>query len=202
MIEIEEIDVLLNRINKYMFPNEIESDWIFDVWKRKRKQKKKEKENKKIKSQGIYGRIVCLDYLLRGLRKLENEVGYVPIIHEKVFLSEMTIDLGTLMEDKHVVSKLYLQPSDVFKNEFELVCFDDTNDSIAWTRVHCCVEFDHYSVVVQNNYGSKAEEMLKKQIGDGIDIAIEKYLAEGNKYLDKLEAKRKAESLVKEEKEQ
>lgn len=44
--------------------------------------------------------------------------------------------------------------------------------------------------------------MLKKQIGDGIDIAIEKCLAEGNKYLDKLEAKREAKPLTKEEKEQ
>lgn len=191
MVEVEEIDDFCDRVDKYMFPDEVESDWLFDVWKRKREKKKNEKENRKIKSQGTYGRLRTFNYLREILEELEEDVGYLPILHEKIFLSKVDLDFGTLAKNKKVTSTLYFEPSSYFNGEF--ICYDNTNDSIAWIRIAICTVEHSYLPVIQNSYGSKAEEILREQLIDGIDIAIEKFLDAGKDYLEKLEAENQKE---------
>lgn len=48
MVEVEEIDDFCDRVDKYMFPDEVESDWLFDVWKRKREKRKMKKKTEKL----------------------------------------------------------------------------------------------------------------------------------------------------------
>ena len=139
----------------------------------------------KIRKHGSYGRIETLSYLRSVLEDLEERTEYLPIMHEKILLSEVDLDFGPFAEDKKVTSTLYFEPSHYWNGEF--VCYDDTGDSIGWIRVACCDAFGGYSAVVQNNYGSKAEEIIRKQLADGVEIALEKLLDAGRDYLERIE---------------
>lgn len=153
--------------------------------------KKNERRKEKIRKHGAYGRIETLSYLRALLKSLEEKTEYLPIMHEKILLSEVDLEFGPFAEDKKVTSTLYFEPSTYWNGEF--VCYDNTGDSIGWIRVACCDACNTYSAVVQNDYGSKAEKIIRKQLADGVEIALEKLLDAGREYLRKIEEQKYAE---------
>ena len=179
MTEIEEIDALYDEFREFYYRKPKPKNKISAYFE----QRDIERENKKIKKKGLYGRILILKYLRSVLESFEEKMGYLPILHENMFISEKELDFGPFAEDKKVTSKLFFEPSPYWNGEF--VCYDDTGDSIGWVRIGSCTTWRAYSDVVQNNYGSKAELTIRNQMVDGVNIAIDKFMEAGRSYLEK-----------------
>lgn len=180
MTEIEEIDELYDEFREFIYGKPKPKNKISAYFE----QKDQERENKRIKKKGLYGRILTLKYLRSVLEEFEEKIGYLPILHENLFLSKEELNFGPFAEDKKVTSTLYFEPSPYWNGEF--VCHDDTGDSIGWTRMGFCTATRTYNAVIQNNYGSKAEEVVRKQLADGVDIAIDKFMEAGRSCFEKI----------------
>lgn len=185
MIQIKEIDEMYDEYidlfytkPKIRFKLLHKIDAYFD-------QKDEEREIKRMEKKGLYGRLLAIQWLRNILKEFEKyDLGYFPELHENVFISEVELDLGPFAKDKKVTSKLYFEPSPFYSGEF--VCYDNTGDSIAWIRIGCCKAWGEYSAVVQNDYNAKSEQIIRKQLAEGVNIALEKFLEAGKKNLEEL----------------
>ncbi len=186
MVTIEEVDALYDEMIKATCEGCRVKDegGFFGFLARKHNESKIEK----IKKQGTYGRFRTLTYMRSILKELEDQVGYLPILHQNIYLSRVDLDFGPFAEGKTGTSTLYYEPSPYHKGE--LVCYDDTNNAIAWIRFWICDEMKSCYPVLDGVRDSKNKQIVEQQIYDGIDIALEKFYEAGQSYLAELKKKK------------